>query len=325
MNLYPFKFRPILKSAIWGGEKITSFKDLDSDKKMVGESWELSGVNGSESVVANGEEAGLTITELLQKYGANLIGKANYDRFGDEFPLLIKFIDAKDDLSIQVHPDDELALERHNSKGKTEMWYVVDADKGAKLRSGFSRQVSAEEYVESVEKDCVTDILKEYDVNSGDLFFLPAGRIHSIGAGCFIAEIQQTSNITYRIYDFNRTDSEGNPRELHTEQAKNAIDYTVLNDYRKYYDQNAANCRVEMVKCPYFDTSIYNLTEPFECNLRSIDSFVIFICVEGEAIVDCDGYNLTIKQGETILVPATANMIRFKPNDKCRLLSTFID
>ena len=219
-----YKFKPILKSMLWGGDKIIPYKGIVSDAKSVGESWEISGVKENESVVAEGPDAGMLLPELIKRDGAALLGKANLERFGEEFPLLIKFIDARQDLSIQVHPNDEQAWERHQSKGKTEMWYVVDADPGSSLRSGFAKQVTPEEYEASIADNTITDLLAEYDIKAGDLFFLPAGRIHSIGAGAFIAEIQQTSNITYRIYDFNRVDANGNPRELHTEQSKAVID-----------------------------------------------------------------------------------------------------
>ena len=241
-----YKFQPILKSLIWGGEKIAPYKGIATDQRNIGESWELSGVKDNESVVAEGPEAGTSLPELIARHGAALLGKANYGRFGEEFPLLIKFIDARQDLSIQVHPNDELAWERHKSKGKTEMWYVVSADKDAHLRSGFSKQVTPAEYEASVGDNTITDILADYKIAPGDVFFLPAGRVHSIGAGSFIAEIQQTSNITYRIYDFNRRDANGNTRELHTELAKGAIDYTVLPDYRTHYEP-AQDTRVELV------------------------------------------------------------------------------
>lgn len=323
--MYPIKFEPILKSTIWGGEKIVKYKSINTTQTSVGESWELSGVKGSESIVSNGELKGKSITDLLATNGAELIGKANYARFGNEFPLLIKFIDARDDLSIQVHPDDELAAKRHNSKGKTEMWYVVDADEDARLRSGFAKKVTAEEYVASVEDNTVTDILKEYNVNKGDLFFLPAGRIHSIGTGCFIAEIQQTSDITYRIYDFNRRDAAGNTRELHTEQAKGAIDYTLLDDYRTHYDTQVRDERVELVDCPYFTTALYDLNSVKCIDLTALDSFVIYICVEGEASVNCDNSVVTLQQGETLLIPATANTVEITPNANCKILSTHIE
>ncbi len=318
-NLYPLKFRPILNSAIWGGERIIPFKGLESEQKMVGESWELSGVAGSESIVSEGELEGLSITELIREYGASLLGKANFERFGEEFPLLIKFIDAKGDLSIQVHPNDELAAERHNSKGKTEMWYVVDKSEGACLRSGFAKSVTADEYVASVEEDRVTELLAEYEVEKDDIYFLPAGRIHSIGAGCFIAEIQQTSNITYRIYDFNRRDAQGNTRELHTEQAKDAIDYSVLDDYRTHYDKEATDTIQKVVSCDYFTTSVMNLTEGMKIDYTKLDSFVIYICCEGSCTVN----STALRAGETLLLPATTGVVTIE-TEGCKLLSTQI-
>ena len=224
--MYPFKFNPILKSTIWGGEKIIPFKHLNIEQPQVGESWEISNVPGDESVVANGTEAGKNLSQLVKEYKGSLVGESNYQRFGDNFPLLIKFIDACDDLSIQVHPDDELAKKRHNSMGKTEMWYVIDNAGGkAHLRSGLSKKITPDEYAAMIADNTICDALADYAVQPGDVFFLPAGRIHSIGAGCFIAEIQQTSNVTYRIYDFNRKDKNGNTRELHTELSKDAIQY----------------------------------------------------------------------------------------------------
>ena len=319
-----YKFKPILKSMLWGGEKILPYKGIVSDQKQIGESWEISGVKDNESVVAEGPDAGLKLPELLERDGAKLVGAANYERFGNEFPLLIKFIDARQDLSIQVHPNDEQAWERHRSKGKTEMWYVVDADPGSSLRSGFAKQVTPEEYEASIANNTITNLLAEYDIHAGDLFFLPAGRIHSIGAGAFIAEIQQTSNITYRIYDFNRVDANGNPRELHTEQSKAVIDYSVQDDYRTHYKAED-NKRVELVSCPYFTTSLYNLTEQQEIDLSSLDSFVIIICTEGEGkITDNNGEEIQMRQGESILVPATATALRVIPNGKMKILTSRI-
>ena len=319
-----YKFKPILKSMLWGGEKILPYKGIVSDQKQIGESWEISGVKDNESVVAEGPDAGLKLPELLERDGAKLVGAANYEHFGNEFPLLIKFIDARQDLSIQVHPNDEQAWERHQSKGKTEMWYVVDADPGSSLRSGFAKQVTPEEYEASIAENTITDLLAEYDIHAGDLFFLPAGRIHSIGAGAFIAEIQQTSNITYRIYDFNRVDANGNPRELHTEQSKAVIDYSVQDDYRTHYKAED-NKRVELVSCPYFTTSLYNLTEQQEIDLSSLDSFVIIICTEGEGkITDNNGEEIQMRQGESILVPATATALSVVPNGKMKILTSWI-
>ena len=319
-----YKFKPILKSMLWGGEKILPYKGIVSDQKQVGESWEISGVKDNESVVAEGPDAGMMLPDLIKRDGAKLLGKANHKRFGEEFPLLIKFIDARQDLSIQVHPNDEQAWERHQSKGKTEMWYVVDADPGSSLRSGFAKQVTPEEYEASIADNTITDLLAEYDIHAGDLFFLPAGRIHSIGAGAFIAEIQQTSNITYRIYDFNRVDANGNPRELHTEQSKAVIDYSVLPDYRTQYEA-ADDKRIELVSCPYFTTSLYNLTKEHEIELASLDSFVIVICTEGEGtIIDNNGEEMKIRQGESILVPATATSLKVVPNKNMKILTSWI-
>ena len=310
--MYIYKFQPILKSTIWGGEKIIPFKGIESDAVKVGESWELSGVKGNESVVANGSEAGMTLPQLIEKYGAALVGKANYEQFGNEFPLLIKFI-AQDDLSIQVHPDDKLAMERHGTRGKTEMWYVVDATANAHLRSGFAKQVTPEQYAASVEDNTITDILKRYDVRPGDVFFLPAGRIHSIGAGSFIAEIQETSDITYRIYDFNRRDANGNTRQLHTDQAKGAIDYTVLDDYRTHYSEQK-DAKVNLVTCPYFTTDLYELTEAKSVDVAALDSFIVVMCIGGNGtITDNNGNTVTIHQGETVLVGAETRELMFTP------------
>ncbi len=324
MSMYPLKFKPILKSTIWGGERIIPYKQLVDTQKQVGESWELSGVKGNESVVVNGKYAGLTLPDLIAQEGANLLGVKNYERFGQEFPLLIKFIDARQDLSIQVHPNDKLAWERHQSKGKTEMWYVVSADEGAHLRSGFAKQVTPAEYEASVNDDTITDLLTDYLIQPGDVFFLPAGRVHSIGAGAFIAEIQQTSDITYRIYDFKRRDANGNTRELHTELAKEAIDYTVESDYRTHYIARE-NQEVELVSCPYFTTSLYELTQEFTLDYSALDSFVVLICMSGQATFMTDsGDEFVMHQGETVLLPATAQWLRIRPVGKCNLLTSCV-
>ena len=324
-KMYPFKFEPLLKQTLWGGEKIIPFKHLSENLERVGESWEISGVEDNESIVAEGPDKGLTLTQLVRRHRQELVGEDNYAVFGEKFPLLIKFIDAKQDLSIQVHPDDLLAKKRHNSFGKTEMWYVVGADKGAKLRSGFSKEITPQEYKDCVANDTITDVLQEYEIKSGDVFFLPAGRVHSIGAGSFIAEIQQTSNITYRIYDFNRKDADGNLRELHTELAKDAIDYEVLNDYRTDYER-IQDEPVELVACPYFTTSLYDLTEDVTCDYADLDSFVIFICVEGSCTLeDNEGHTLSLKAGETILYPATTEEVTIIPSESgVKILETYV-
>lgn len=322
--MYPLKFVPILKQTLWGGEKIVSFKHLISEAHNVGESWELSGVPGNESMVANGEYKGVTLPELLRTLREELVGEANYQRFGNTFPLLIKFIDAKQDLSIQVHPADNLAKKRHNSMGKTEMWYVIDAEKGAKLRSGFAQMVTPKEYKEHIYNSTITDVLQEYEIHPGNVFFLPAGRIHSIGAGAFIAEIQQTSDITYRIYDFNRRDADGKLRDLHTDLAKDAINYEVLDDYQTHYEP-VKDEPVELVACPYFTTSVYDLTETISCDYSELDSFVIFICMEGSCrIVDSESNELELKAGETTLIPASTEEVTIYPDGTVKILETYV-
>ena len=320
----PLKFEPILKTIVWGGEKIAPYKGIETKQNHIGESWELSGVAGNESVVSEGPLKGKTIAELTKEYKGKLVGEHVYANTGDEFPLLIKFIDALSDLSIQVHPNDELAAKRHNgSKGKTEMWYVVAADEGAHLLAGLTKKITPEEYAAKVADGTITDVLARYDVHPGDVFFLPAGRIHAICGGCFIAEIQQTSNITYRIYDYGRLGLDGKPREVHTELAKDAIDYTVYPDYRTPYTP-AKDEEVEVVSCPYFTTSIYDLTLPYAKDLSDIDSFMVVMCLSGEGTLEVDGQEVGVHQGETVLIPADADDICFVPDDKMKVLTSFI-
>ncbi|MDD6891686.1 MAG: mannose-6-phosphate isomerase [Bacteroidales bacterium] len=323
--MYPLKFQPLLKSTIWGGEKIIPFKHLDLQQEKVGESWEISGVPGDESIVANGADAGKNLQQMMDEYKGALVGEENYKRFDGQFPLLIKFIDAQDDLSIQVHPDDELAQQRHNSRGKTEMWYVIDNDGGkAHLRSGLSRAITPQQYADMIADNTITDALKEYAVQPGDVYYLPAGRIHSIGAGCFIAEIQETSNITYRIYDFNRKDKNGNTRELHTELSKDAIDYSVEDDYRTAYTPKQ-NEPVELVACPYFTTTVYDLTEPMSMDYSELDSFVILIGMEGACTVtDNEGNTIDLQAGESILFPATTKGLEVTPKGNVKFLETYV-
>ena len=320
--MYPLKFEDIFKTVVWGGEKIAPFKGVQTDQHNIGESWELSGVKGNESVVANGPLAGHTITELACQYKEALLGKKVYETTGTEFPLLIKFIDARDDLSVQVHPDDTLAGARHNgSKGKTEMWYVVQADEGAHLMAGLSRQTTPQEYESKVNDNTVTEILKDYKVREGDTFFIPAGRVHSIGKGCFIAEIQQTSDITYRIYDFGRLGLDGKPRELHTELAKDAIDYTVLDDYRTHYPQ-ITDSENTLVSCKYFTTSLFDLFQSVTKDIASLDSFLIAICIDGQGTIsDGHGNSIQIRKGETILLPADSLSATFTPEGSMKLLA----
>lgn len=323
--LYPLKFKPILKTLVWGGEKIAPYKGIETDQKNIGESWELSGVKGNESVVAEGHLEGRTITDLIAEYGAELVGQKVYDNTGTEFPLLIKFIDARSDLSVQVHPNDELAAVRHNgSKGKTEMWYVVDTDPGAHLLSGLSEEITPEEYAQRVENNTITDVLCDFKISKGEVFFLPAGRIHAIGGGSFIAEIQQTSDITYRIYDYGRLGLDGKPRQLHTEQAKDAIDYKVYPDYRTAYERKLDSENL-LVDCPYFTTSLLLLDAPYSVNLRDLDSFLILICTQGKGrIVDDQGNVVSYHQGETILLPASCQGFGIEPDEYSEILTSCI-
>ena len=318
----PLKFKALLKQTIWGGDKIIPFKHLDDHLENVGESWEISGVPGNETVVADGEYAGKKLNELVIEQKDKLVGKANYERFGDEFPLLIKFIDARQDLSIQVHPTDEIAKRQGKERGKTEMWYIMDSDKDAKLYSGLKKQITPEQYKAMVEDDTITDALAQYEVKEDDCFFLPAGRIHAIGTGCFLAEIQQTSDVTYRIYDIKRKDKDGNYRQLHTKEAAECINYTVEDDYRTHYEHKK-NEGVTLVECPYFTTAVYDLDEPMTLDYSELDSFVILIGLKGEGtITDNEGNTVTISAGESILVPATTDTLRVEGTIK--MLETYV-
>lgn len=323
-QLYPLTFAPLLKEVIWGGSDIRPFKGLEPDDKKIGESWEISHVDDNFSIVAEGALAGKNLDELIDLYGERLVGKSVQERFGHRFPLLIKFIDARDYLSIQVHPDDELGMKRHNSFGKTEMWYVINAAPKAKLYSGFAVQSSPEDYVRRIEEGTIVDALAEYEVHPGDVFFLPAGRVHAIGAGCFIAEIQQTSNITYRIYDYDRTDAAGNKRELHTELAKDAIDYRLEKDYRTAYTP-VADQPVHLVECQYFETNLLDLTQPISRDWSQLDSFVIYICMEGKVTLrDAQGNEVRLHQGQSVLVPAENPSLTLTPEGSVKLLETYI-
>jgi mannose-6-phosphate isomerase len=309
------KFKPILKTVVWGGEKIAPYKGIETEQKHIGESWELSGVPGNESIVAEGPLAGRSIASLVKEYKGELVGKHVYGRTGDQFPLLIKFIDAHKDLSIQVHPDDALAVKRHGTNGKTEMWYVIDAEPGAHLYVGLKEAISPEEYEKRVADGSITDVLARYDVEPGDVFFLPAGRIHAICSGCFIAEIQQTSDITYRIFDYNRPGLDGKPRELHTELAKDAIDYKVYPTYKTDYTP-LQNEEAVLAECPYFTTSLLDLTLPYAKDLSELDSFVVLMCLSGSGTLEVDGEEVSIGQGETVLIPASADDLCLVP-DAC--------
>lgn len=318
----PLKFNALLKSTLWGGDKIIPFKHLDIQQENVGESWEISGVKDNETIVADGPYAGKKLNELVEELKGKLVGEDNYQRFGNEFPLLIKFIDARQDLSIQVHPTDEIAKMQGKERGKTEMWYLMDSDKDATLLCGLKKKITPEEYAQMVENDTIVDAIDRYEVKEGDCFFLPAGRIHAIGTGCFLAEIQQTSDVTYRIYDFKRKDKNGNYRQLHTKEAAECINYNVESNYRTDYTP-VKNQGVSLVQCPYFNTAVYDLDEPMTIDYSELDSFVILIGLKGNAtITDNEGNTFTLQAGESVLVPATTETLKVDGNIK--FLETYV-
>ena len=321
---YPLKFKTIYKDKIWGGNKIKNLLNKDyGDLPNCGETWELSAVSGDISVVSNGLWRGQDLKSLLAQHGAAIMGVKLYEKFGTDFPLLIKFIDANQDLSIQVHPDDALAKKRHQGLGKTEMWYVLQADPKASLITGFNRPMSQGEYLEKFESGNLMEILNQEQVAKGDVFFLPAGRIHTIGKGVLIAEIQQTSDITYRIHDFGRTDNQGNERDLHIEESLEAIDYTYQSNYKTSYDEES-NKRVSLVTCPYFVTNKLSLTYKKTLEAPQIAGFKIYMCIEGSAkIVNGDEETLLVK-GETVLIPAILSTYEIKADAEVILLETYI-
>ncbi len=323
MKMYPLKFTPIVKDKIWGGTKLESVLDKPTKgSQEAGESWEISGVDGNISIVSEGDFKGKSLVELIDTYKGDLIGHTVFEKFGNKFPLLIKFIDANDDLSIQVHPDDELGMKRHNSFGKTEMWYVVSADEGSTLISGFNKPTSKEEYLEYFESGRLVDLLNREDVYNDDVFFLPAGRVHTIGKGLLIAEIQQTSDITYRIYDFDRVDANGSGRELHVEEAIDAIDYDFYDDYKTKYDKTKSE--VEIGKSQYFVTSRLVVEESISRDYSIFDSCIILMCLEGDGDIGFEGGNITYKLGDSILVPNTISNISITPGKTSKLLEVRI-
>lgn len=323
-DLYPLKFDTIFKEKIWGGSKIKDVLGKDfAPLKNCGETWEISGVAGSLSEVSDGALKGKTLPELIEIYQSDLVGTKVYEQYGNEFPLLIKFIDAAQDLSIQVHPNDELARERHNSLGKTEMWYIFQADEGSKLITGFNKQTSKEDYVKHLEEGSLSEILNEEKVAAGDTFFIPAGRVHTIGKGLLLAEIQQSSDVTYRLYDFDRKDDEGNKRELHTEAALDAIDYNFYPEYKTLI-KTEKNQAVELVKSRYFETNILHSESAISRDLSAIDSFIIYTCIEGEAEIETSGLNVKLCMGNAILVPRKLNNVTLRTNLTFKILETFI-
>jgi len=323
-SLYPLKFKPILKERVWGGNRLSGeYGKKAGEKGKIGESWELSGVQGDISLVANGFLEGNNLEEIIEVYMGDLVGEEIYENFGQEFPLLIKLIDANEDLSIQVHPPDDMARERHHAYGKTEMWYILEANNNAKIYTGFNREMTKEKYVKSLEEGDIAQILNIEKPQPGDVFFIPAGRIHGIGKGVMLAEIQQTSDITYRIWDWKRNGLDGNPRELHTELAVDAIDYNSYDSYKTRVEPRL-NGTVNLIDCKYFTTNLIELDQPITKDYSLIDSFVIYICVQGNAKLDWDNKSMNLEKGETVLLPALMETIGIKPLTSARILEVFI-
>lgn len=318
--LYPLKFEPLYKYRMWGGNKLKTELNKDYDAENIGESWEISDVQGDETKVSNGALAGYTLRQLAKEFKGAFSGNSVYEKFGEDFPLLIKFIDAKTPLSIQVHPHDHIAKERHNSFGKNEMWYVMAADEDAEIIVGFNQEVDKETYAKSVEQGTVLDYLNAEKTAAGDVFNIPTGRVHAIGAGVLLAEIQQTSDITYRIFDYNRVDkATGKTRELHNDLALDVIDFEVHDSYKTSYNKEM-NRRGKMVHTPYFKSNILLLNEAKSVNYAELDSFVIHICTAGQYSIRFEGETYQVAKGESIVLPASIDHIDITPNSHCEIL-----
>lgn len=317
-ELAPLKFHPYLKSVLWGGDNICVYKGIDSTVNNIGESWEVSAVPDHESVVSEGDFAGRSLTEMINIFGESLLGKEVYEKYNGKFPLLVKFIDASENLSVQVHPDDELAAQRHNSMGKTEMWYIIKSEENAKIYSGLNRRLTPDEYVTHVNNKTFASVIAEHSSNPGDVFFIPAGRVHAIGAGNMLLEIQESSDVTYRIYDYDRKDADGNCRELHTELAKDAIDYELYSDYKyEAPGEDDKNCNI--VSCNHFITNRLLLEGEMTFH-NDGSSFMILICIDGEVDVEFGNGNIFMEKGSTILIPASLSCFELKGN--ATLIST---
>ena len=322
--LYPLKFKPVFKDKIWGGQKIRTHLGLDfSPLANCGELWALSGVPGCQTEIVNGFLAGNELNEVLEIYMDELVGEKVFEKHKTEFPLLIKVIDANDYLSIQVHPGDALAARRKIGNGKTEMWYILDAEPGAGLITGFNREMNMNSYLDYFHQKKLQEILNVEKVQRGDAFFIPAGRVHALGPGILLAEIQQTSDTTYRIYDWDRVDKEGNPRELHTDLALEAIDFDFPSSYRTHYRQSL-NRSSAMVDCPYFTTNLLAFDQAMEKDYTALDSFVIYLGTEGKAVIRSGEEMVSVAPGEAILLPAITENIVLEPHPACKLLEVYI-
>ena len=323
MELYPLKFTPLFKYRIWGGSKLKTALNKEYTEENIGESWEISDVPGDETVVENGFLKGKTLKELTKQYKGEFVGENVYKNFGEDFPLLIKFIDAETPLSIQVHPSNEIAKERHNSFGKNEMWYVMQADENAELIVGFDEEINKESYKTHLENNTILDVMHHEYVSEGDTFYIPTGRVHAIGAGVLLAEIQQTSDITYRIYDYDRVDSKtGEKRELHNELAIDVIDFKVYDSYKTSYESKP-NVSNKLVHSPYFKTNILNIKGEINKDYSDIDSFVIYICVEGTLTINYKGETYSLSQGETIMFPSSITTLVLNATENAKILEVY--
>lgn len=327
MQLYPLLFEPNLHSVVWGGNQLRPYKGIEPSNEPIGESWEVSAVPTSTSIVSNGAYAGKDLISLINEDPDAILGKKVNEKYNGKLPLLVKFIDAKRDLSIQVHPNDEMAMREHGKMGKTEMWYVIKADEGAHLYAGFKQEITPEDYQQRITDGTITDVLADHKVKAGDVFYLPAGRVHAICGGILLAEVQQSSDVTYRIFDYNRPGMDGKPRELHTELAAKALDYHVIDNYRTDYTESS-NKAVQIIDSPYFSVRVLEVSKQFHRDLRKYDSFIITMCIEGDCKirVRSTGEEVLLKQGNSTLIPADiADYDIIPQHDKTRILDAFID
>ena len=335
--MYPFLFTPNLHPVIWGGHQLQPYKGLPQTDDPIGESWEVSAVPSSTSIIANGPLAGRDLVSVINEYPDAILGHAVNEKYQGQLPLLVKFIDAQRDLSIQVHPNDEMAQREHGKMGKSEMWYVIKADPGAHLYAGFKQAITPSEYKKRIEDGTITEVLADHTVKAGDVFYLPAGRVHAICGGILLAEVQQSSDVTYRIYDYNRPGLDGKPRELHTELAAQALDYEVERNYRTDYPK-FDNRATLIVDSPYFSVRVLEFNDKFHRNLLKYDSFIITMCIEGDceirlrpsSLKDSSLFplpsSLTLKAGHSVLIPAAIADYDLIPlNGKSRILDAFID
>lgn len=318
------KFEPYNKPVLWGGNRILELKGELPHSEPIGESWEISGLQGNETSVAEGEYKGVSINRLLEMRGEELLGKRLYRRYGNEFPLLVKWLDAEKDLSIQVHPDNRMAAERHGCCGKTELWYVLESMPDAYIYSGLTSSISPQQLQEHIANNTLVDVLAKFYPRRGDLFYIPAGRIHSLGAGNLVLEIQQTSDITYRVYDYNRTDLNGNKRMLHVEDAMAATDFRVHEDYLHHVEP-LDNREKVLKECPYFTATLISLTTTMRLPIARYDSFRILVATRGKGVVTDDaGNSMPISQGYTLLVPASAKWVDIEPEGELEVVTAYI-